>query len=115
MTATEDVVLGSIAITKHTDQPAIPEQDAPAPETESPTEEEASLIANAESLDALLTVKRNFSAYLLPEEDKDPKVRAIAWQSLIWAIWGKDSENGGRKVIKAAPVQLRELYEQIFH
>ena len=33
-------MLGSIAITKHTDQPAIPEQDAPAPETESPTEEE---------------------------------------------------------------------------
>ena len=43
MTATEDVVLGSIAITKHTDQPAIPEQDAPAPETESPTEEEATV------------------------------------------------------------------------
>ena len=80
-----------------------------------PAKEFHSLIANAESLDALLTVKRNFSAYLLPEEDKDPKVRAIAWQSLIWAIWGKDSENGGRKVIKAAPVQLRELYEQIFH
>ena len=34
MTATEDVVLGSIAITKHTGQPAIPEQDAPAPETQ---------------------------------------------------------------------------------
>ena len=80
-----------------------------------PAKEFHSLIANAESLDALLTVKRNFSAYLLPEEDKDPKVRVIAWQSLIWAIWGKDSENGGRKVIKAAPVQLRELYEQIFH
>ena len=80
-----------------------------------PAKEFHSLIANAESLDALLTVKRNFSAYLLPEEDKDPKVRAIAWQSLIWAIWGKDSENGGRKVIKAAPAQLRELYEQIFH
>ena len=43
MTATEDVVLGSIAITKHTDQPAIPEQDVPAPETESPTEEEATV------------------------------------------------------------------------
>lgn len=43
MTATEDVVLGSIAITKHTDQPAIPEQDAPAPETEPPTEEEAAV------------------------------------------------------------------------
>ena len=80
-----------------------------------PAKEFRSLIANAESLDALLTVKRRFSAYLLPEEDKDPKVRAIAWQSLIWAIWGKDSENGGRKVIKAAPAQLRERYEQIFH
>ena len=38
-----DVVRGSIAITKHTDQPAIPEQDAPAPETESSTEEEATV------------------------------------------------------------------------
>ena len=36
-------MLGSIAITKHTDQPAIPEQDVPAPETESPTEEEATV------------------------------------------------------------------------
>ena len=80
-----------------------------------PAKEFHSLIANEESLDALLTVKRNFSAYLLPEEDKDPKVRAIAWQSLIWAIWGKDSENGGQKVIKAAPTQLRERYEQTFH
>lgn len=43
MTATEDVVLGSIAITKHTDQPAIPEQDVPASETESPTEEKATV------------------------------------------------------------------------
>ena len=43
MTATEDVVLGSIAITKHTDQPAIPEQDAPAPETESPTKVETTV------------------------------------------------------------------------
>lgn len=43
MTATEDVILGSIAITKHTDQPAIQEQDAPAPETESPTEKETTV------------------------------------------------------------------------
>ena len=39
MTATEDVILGSIAITKHTDQPAIPEQEEPAPQSEAPTEE----------------------------------------------------------------------------
>lgn len=39
MTATEDVILGSIAITKHTDQPAIPDQEKPAPQSEAPAEE----------------------------------------------------------------------------
>ena len=79
-----------------------------------PAKEFRSLIANAESLDALLTVKRRFSAYLLPEEDKDPKFRAIAWQSLLWAIWGTASENGGSKVIKTAPKELKEKYHQVF-
>ena len=79
-----------------------------------PAKEFRSLIANAESLDALLTVKRRFSAYLLPEEDKDPKFRAIAWQSLLWAIWGSSSENGGSKVIKTAPKELKEKYQQVF-
>ena len=79
-----------------------------------PAREFRSLIANAESLDALLTVKRRFSAYLLPEENKDPKFRAIAWQSLLWAIWGKNSENGGSKVIKTAPKELKEKCQQVF-
>lgn len=79
-----------------------------------PAKEFRSLIANAESLDALLTVKRRFSAYLLPEEDKDPKFRVIAWQSLLWAIWGSSSENGGSKVIKSAPKELKEKYQQVF-
>ena len=39
MTATEDVILGNIAITKHTDQPAIPDQEEPVPQSEAPTEE----------------------------------------------------------------------------
>lgn len=39
MTATEDVILGSIAITKHTDQPATPEQEEPVPQSEAPAEE----------------------------------------------------------------------------
>ena len=39
MTATEDVILGNIAITKHTDQPAIPDQEEPAPQSEAPAEE----------------------------------------------------------------------------
>lgn len=36
MTATEDVILGSIAITTHTDQPATPEQEEPVPQSEAP-------------------------------------------------------------------------------
>ena len=79
-----------------------------------PAKEFRNVIANAESLDALLTVKRRFSAYLLPEEDKDPKFRAIAWRSLLWAIWGSSSENGGIKVIKSAPKELKEKYQQVF-
>ena len=79
-----------------------------------PAREFRSLIANGESLDALLAVKRRFSAYLLPEENEDPKFRAIAWQSLLWAIWGPASENGGSKVIKTAPKELRERYQEIF-
>ena len=79
-----------------------------------PAKEFRSLIANEESLDALLTVKHRFSAYLLPDERKDTKFQAIAWQSLLWAIWGKDSENGGSKAIKTAPKELKEKYQQVF-
>ena len=39
MTATEDVILGNIAITKHTDQPAIPDLKEPAPQSDAPAEE----------------------------------------------------------------------------
>ena len=39
MTATEDVILGSIAITKHTDKPALPDQAEPLPQAEAPTED----------------------------------------------------------------------------
>ena len=55
-----------------------------------------------------------FSAYLLPEENEDPKFRAIAWQSLLWAIWGQASENGGSKATKSAPKELKEKYQQVF-
>ena len=62
-----------------------------------PTKEFRSLIANAESLDALLTVKCPFSAYLLSEENKGPKFGPSLGKSLLWAIWGPSSENGGSK------------------
>ena len=69
----------------------------------------------ARGADALLAVKHRFSTYLQPEENEDPKFRAIAWQSLLWAIWGQAAENSGKKIIKSAPVHLRERYEQIFN
>ena len=39
MTVTEDVILGSIAITKHTDKPANPDQEEAVPQVETPNEE----------------------------------------------------------------------------
>ncbi len=35
-------------------------------------------------------------------------------ESLLWAIWGTASENGGSKVIKTAPKELKEKYQQVF-
>jgi uncharacterized surface anchored protein len=39
MTATEDGILGSIAITKHTDRPALPDQEKSSPQSEAPAGE----------------------------------------------------------------------------
>ena len=54
-----------------------------------PAREFRSLIANEESLDALLAVKRRFSTYLLPEENETRNSRAIAWQSCSGPSGGK--------------------------
>ncbi len=32
----------------------------------------------------------------------------------LWVIWGRASENGGGKVIKAAPEELKEKYRRVF-
>lgn len=32
----------------------------------------------------------------------------------LWVIWGRASENGGGKVIKAAPEELKEKYRLVF-
>ena len=53
-----------------------------------PAKEFRSLIANAWKAWNALAVKRRFPL-ILPEENKDPKFRAVAWQSLLWAIWGR--------------------------
>lgn len=79
-----------------------------------PAKEFRTLIANGESLDALLTVKPRIGAYLLPDERSDKRFCAMIWRDVLWAIWGKDFENGGSKVIKAAPEELKEKYQQVF-
>lgn len=67
-----------------------------------PAREFRSLIANGESLDALLAVKRRFSAYLLPEENEDRN----SGPSLGRACSGP---SGGKPLKTAAARSLRRL------
>ena len=79
-----------------------------------PAKEFRTLIANAESLDALLEIRGRLEYYLPEEGAHDQRAQDYLWREVLWAIWGKDSENGGGKVIKAAPKELRERYQEIF-
>ena len=80
-----------------------------------PAKEFRTLIANEESLNALMEVKGHLEDYLPEENRQDKRSQDFLWQDVLWGIWGQAAQNGGRKVIKAAPAQLRERYEQIFH
>lgn len=79
-----------------------------------PDREFRTLIANEESLDALLEVKGHLEDYLPEEDCRDKKAQDFLWQDVLWGIWGSSSENGGSKVIKAAPEELKEKYQQVF-
>lgn len=78
-----------------------------------PAKEFRILIANEESLDALLEIKGHLEDYLPTESERDKRARDYLWRDVLWAIWGSASENGG-KVIKAAPKELKEKYQQVF-
>ena len=80
-----------------------------------PAKEFRTLIANEESLNALLKIKEHLEDYLPVEAKRSKNETVYLWRDVIWGIWGKDSENGGKKIMKAAPAHLREIYEQIFH
>ena len=79
-----------------------------------PAKEFRALIANEESLDALLEIKGHLEYYLPEESGNDKRALAYLWRDVLWAIWGTASENGGSKVIKTAPKELRERYQEIF-
>ena len=79
-----------------------------------PAKEFRALIANEESLDALLEIKGHLEYYLPEESGNDKRALAYLWRDVLWAIWGTVSENGGSKVIKTAPKELKEKYQQVF-
>ena len=79
-----------------------------------PAKEFRTLIANEESLDALLEIKGRLEDYLPEEEAQDQRARDYLWREVLWAIWGPASENNGGKVLKAAPEEWRERYQKIF-
>ena len=79
-----------------------------------PAKEFGALIANDESLDALLAAKRRLADYLPEESEHDREAQDYLWRGALWAIWGRASENGGGKVIKGAPEELKEKYRQVF-
>ena len=79
-----------------------------------PAKEFCTLIANKESLDAQLEIKGQLEYYLSEESGSNKRALDYLWRDVLWAIWGKDSENGGGKVIKSAPKELKEKYQQVF-
>ena len=79
-----------------------------------PAKEFRTLIANEESLNALLEVKGHLEDYLPEENCQDKRSQDFLWQDVLWGIWGQAAQNGGGKVIKAAPEELRERYQEIF-
>ena len=79
-----------------------------------PAKEFRTLIANEESLNALLEIKGHLEDYLPEENCQDKRSQDFLWQDVLWGIWGQAAQNGGGKVIKAAPAELREQYQKIF-
>ena len=79
-----------------------------------PAKEFRTLIANEESLNALLEIKGHLGDYLPEEGARDQRARDYLWREMLWAIWGSASENSGGRVLKAAPEELKEKYRQVF-
>ena len=72
------------------------------------------MVANEESLLALLEIKEHLVDCLPEKSSGNKKELAFLWRDILWTIWVQASENGRSKTIKVPPVQLRERYKQIF-
>ena len=81
-------------------------QRAPFPETEIPAEQPQFLFYDETEWGL------HFEICTLPVGE--PFGLKMCIRDRLWAIWGQASENGGSKVIKTAPKELRERYQEIF-
>lgn len=79
-----------------------------------PAREFRTLIESETSLNALLDLRKQLGDYLPKDSRNNVKMQNYLWRDVLWSIWGQAAENGGKKIIKSAPVHLRERYEQIF-
>lgn len=78
-----------------------------------PAKEFSTLIANGESLNALLDIKNHLENYLPEKYEHDKRAKNCLWRDVLWAIWGASSNNS-EKIIKKAPKELAEKYYQVF-
>ena len=62
----------------------------------------------------MLTCFKQALDYLPKENCQDKRSQDFLWQDVPWGIWGQAAQNGGGKVIKAAPKELKEKYRQVF-
>lgn len=79
-----------------------------------PAREFRTLIENETSLNALLDLRKQLGDYLPKDFRNNERTQAYLWRDVLWGIWGQAAENGGKKIIKSAPVHLLKQYEQIF-
>lgn len=70
------------------------------------------LIANEESLTALIDLKDHLGDYLDAKDAKDESFVQYVQDGLMYALFGKQ-KNNTKKLIESAPEPLRKLYERL--
>lgn len=70
------------------------------------------LIANEESLTALIDLKDHLGVYLDAKDAKDESFVKYVQDELMYALFGKQ-KNNTKKLIESAPDTLRKLYERL--
>ena len=72
----------------------------------------STLIANEESLTALIDLNDHLGDYLDAKDAKDESFVQYVQDELMYALFGKQ-KNNTKKLIESAPEPLRKLYERL--